>query len=281
MGGYPWYLAAHPLIEFPALVTPAVYLDDTGMGLLVAIFGASLLSFIRRDWLDGTIGFVCIGLAYLGATFVRTAPPTGTVRVGLVQTNLETTRRMGWEPAARIDDFVTFLEASTEATRAGAEMIIWPETMHPGETLGRDDLQVERDARLVWKVVRGSESEWVTSTLVTDSLLEYQGRLGIPMVIGNDGFDDLRMDIDDDGTPQRSWSGHYNSVFVVEGGAAPTARYDKVHLTPFGETMPIISRFDGLERALLSVGAQGMQFDLDAGREARSLPVGLKEREIR
>jgi apolipoprotein N-acyltransferase len=40
-------------------------------------------------------------------------------------------------------------------------------------------------------------------------------------------------------------------------------RTDKIFLTPFGETMPIISRSDWLEARLLALGADGMTFDLE------------------
>ncbi|MFZ4430409.1 MAG: apolipoprotein N-acyltransferase, partial [Phycisphaerales bacterium] len=57
----------------------------------------------------------------------------------------------------------------------------------------------------------------------------------------------------------------YNSVYLLVDGETSDARYDKVRLTPFGETMPYISNFPSLEAALLDLGARGMRFDLDAG----------------
>jgi apolipoprotein N-acyltransferase len=51
-------------------------------------------------------------------------------------------------------------------------------------------------------------------------------------------------------------------------GESEPPRYDKLVLTPFGETMPGISRFEWLEQALLDFGARGMSFDLDAGSSA-------------
>ena len=63
------------------------------------------------------------------------------------------------------------------------------------------------------------------------------------------------------------WDRQFNSAYLVGAGPPPYPRYDKVFLAPFGETMPYISNWDWLERALLSVGAAGMTFDLDRGGE--------------
>ncbi len=49
------------------------------------------------------------------------------------------------------------------------------------------------------------------------------------------------------------WEAEFNSAFLVEAGEV-RARYDKVHLTPFGEVMPLISRWTWLEEKLLALG---------------------------
>jgi apolipoprotein N-acyltransferase len=52
---------------------------------------------------------------------------------------------------------------------------------------------------------------------------------------------------------------------MVEDGRVSDQRYDKVRLTPFGETMPYIASIPGLQQKLLDFGARGMRFDLSEG----------------
>ena len=101
-----------------------------------------------------------------------------------------------------------------------------------------------------------------------------QEDIGIPMVVGGPGYDGLDIMKDDEGFFEYDeYEGKYNSVFVLARGRVDGRRYDKMHLTPFGEVMPVISRSDRLESMLLSLGAQGMAFNLSAGRSPTTLRV--------
>ena len=88
-------------------------------------------------------------------------------------------------------------------------------------------------------------------------------RTGVPLLVGSPSYVGLREDGD-----RWAWDDHFNSVYLVPPtpiGATEPPRYDKLVLTPFGETMPGISHFEWLEQALLDFGARGMSFDLSAG----------------
>jgi apolipoprotein N-acyltransferase len=54
-----------------------------------------------------------------------------------------------------------------------------------------------------------------------------------------------------------------------------------MELTPFGEYMPVISRFPWLEKQLLSLAAEGMSFDLSAGTKKVVFPIANGESEVR
>jgi apolipoprotein N-acyltransferase len=97
--------------------------------------------------------------------------------------------------------------------------------------------------------------------------------LKTPLLVGSAALMGLRVV---DGHIQEEE--HYNSAYLVQG-QAPFQRYDKIFLTPFGETMPYISQWPWLEEKLLSLGARGMTFDLDAGRSVRRLRLGWSEDE--
>jgi apolipoprotein N-acyltransferase len=92
------------------------------------------------------------------------------------------------------------------------------------------------------------------------------------MLVGAIGYDDVQYAREPDGRLRRSETASYNSVFSIVAGRV-TGRYDKVHLTPFGEVMPYISAWPWLEQTLLGFAAAGMAFDLSAADEPRVLQV--------
>jgi apolipoprotein N-acyltransferase len=105
--------------------------------------------------------------------------------------------------------------------------------------------------------------------LFAKAVFDLSRDLDTPMLIGAASFDGLRVNEE---AGRWEWDEHYNSVYLVEG-TIPTQRYDKGALTPFGEVMPYISRWDWLEARLLAIGAPGMTFDLDAAPSPRRLVV--------
>jgi apolipoprotein N-acyltransferase len=81
----------------------------------------------------------------------------------------------------------------------------------------------------------------------------------------------------DNGKVKTSRDARYNSAYLVANGAVQPVRYDKVRLTPFGETMPFISRWPWLQNQLLAFGAGGMRFDLAAGQDLTVIPVPIHD----
>jgi apolipoprotein N-acyltransferase len=112
-------------------------------------------------------------------------------------------------------------------------------------------------------------------------LLDLQQQTGIPLLIGAIGYDNLRLGLDAEGLFDFDFDAMFNSAFVVSGGSIQPQRYDKMFLTPFGETMPYISRFPRVERAMLDFAARGMTFDLSKGTDASPLEVDSPDGPLR
>ncbi|XOV73972.1 MAG: apolipoprotein N-acyltransferase [Phycisphaerales bacterium] len=187
-------------------------------------------------------------------------PPTGP-RIAVVQTNLPQNNKLAWDLNDRIERFRTWASLSAEAgaMQPPPHLIVWPETMFPGATLSPEAItEFERFERSQGR--SGS-----IGTLFVAPLLELQDQIRVPMLLGAIGYDKLAISTEPDGGLRLDRDASYNSAFLLAHGRIDPARYDKIFLTPFGETMPYISAFPALERALLDFAAGGMNFDLSAG----------------
>ncbi len=319
--GYPWYLVGHPLLDAPFGPAVASAAGAYWASLLVSAVGCAVGAWAAGargrgggPLPDGrgsvgtrhslTVGMIVVAIALWSACGLAPGPERGgEYRVAVVQTNVPQSVRGTWPPLQRLTDLDSFIAMTIEAAREGPDLIVWPETMFPGESLADEDAWAERAARIVWREERrpdppewerimwrgldGDEEptrieravdsgEWlvVPSMAAYDTLLVWQAAIGVPMLVGADGYEGLRIEADEKGV-RPSYQRHYNSAFVLHEGRVTPQRYDKLHLTPFGEVMPYISAWPWLERTMLriGVGASGMSFDLSPGRASVVLRV--------
>jgi apolipoprotein N-acyltransferase len=271
--GYPWFLLAQPLARPLAWETSSsvIFLASlvgvTGVSLLVACLQTPLALALAKPTRRslaigaGSLALGVLAFGFLGAVLGRpvAGPAPEVVRIGVVQTNVPQDNKLGWSPEQRRADFDEFVRYTRALAASGLplDVIVWPETMFPGEGLDPAVSDEVRDAGLVYRETGDALIDF------TDELLALQAELGVPMLVGSIGYENLRIDFDLD--DPFLFDAKYNSIFLIAGGQVQPARYDKLHLTPFGEVMPYISRFPSLEAALLDLGARGMRFDLDRG----------------
>jgi len=268
--GYNWFSVAHPLASWP-VAGLARAVGATGVALVVALAAALLaqaltLNTKRRRWAHLVIGAVAIwiaasitgGMMRRGVSRAQTGAPA--IRVGVVQTNVPQSNKQGWTGAQRKADFLAFVDLTRKLAQADPkpDVIVWPETMYPGLTLDPEANKVERAA--------GLRFDGVDTSVFYDATLALSREINIPMLIGAIGVDGRRVESAPAGGVRLAQDSKFNSVYLVEQGAVAKQRYDKRVLTPFGETMPYISWSKWLEQRLLSIGAAGMAFDLDAGK---------------
>lgn len=296
--GYPWYFISHPLIDSPlgVLATPASLFGVYFVSYLCATYSVMLLLTIssptnelrkRAGYIAATIFALWIGIGYI---LIPSSPSDATsIRVGVVQPNVPQDNRMEWTVRQRVRDWHTLRDITIAAARdpknpEPLDVIIWPEGFVPGWTLDPLSLNTERSERLAWDMTLrdpddvpelGDVPSKILATTVVDEMLILEEALGIPMIVGSVAFDNLRI-VEINSKFQYEHDAMYNSAFVIDQGQPQPIWYDKLHLTPFGETMPYISTWQWLEQQLLSFGASGMEFALDPGKTARLLTIPIK-----
>lgn len=267
--GYPWYLVGQPLVDSSFTLVGA-HAGIYGASFLAAAFsavGTLLLTEPRQPlerWRPRTLAtmLACLFLLILPLRpggWPSTGTPT-TIRLGVVQTNVPQSNKMFGTFDDVIRDFSTTLRLTSEAahTDPKPDLIVWPETSFPGTSLSPEVVEAERASGLGYRERNYPLTGW------HDELVRLQDALGVPMLVGAHAIEGFR--ITDNGTgPRFEHDRNFNSAFLISQGTVQPQRSDKVHLTPFGETMPHISHWKWLERQLLSLGAAGMEFNLAAG----------------
>jgi apolipoprotein N-acyltransferase len=268
--GYPWMLLGHPLIEWIPLASPAAVLGVYFVGFLVAMVVGAIAdaAFVRPARPAAAVAGVVVAAAIWTACDLFApmgASGPGPMRVAVVQTNIPQDNKNEWKPAARLHDFARFVELTRKAANASPkpDLIVWPETMFPGIAL--DPWFAEHLER---RAAQGAgEPEARSLTPIYAQTLALQQELGIPLLIGSTGYDRLE-------TPGGEASLLlYNSAFLVEHGSVSPIRYDKIKLTPFGEVMPYIEYWPWLQKKLLALGANGMDFNLQKGTRPRVFTI--------
>ncbi len=265
--GYAWFFTAHPLVEWESGSQIAALGGGWLLSALAALVSGAAIDFAlfpRRRMLGAIIAVACVvaSTLYGNGALVRaqaalaqaiaddaTSPTRPSLL--LVQTNLPMSNKLSWEPQAQIDDFISFATLSLDGAARAKEShrtidaVVWPETMLPGFGLEKDSLQNLHDGGCY------------PGFRYYEGMCDLARRVGAPFIVGSSAFLALRLE-----KGRFAWDHQFNSAYLVDA-TGTRARTDKIFLTPFGETMPIISNWDWLEQQLLALGADGMTFDLD------------------
>jgi apolipoprotein N-acyltransferase len=240
--GFPWATLGYAQHQNPALLGLASVTGVYGLSFAVALGGAALADLFRaRRWtLEPAVALlVVLGLHGVGALLVP-APETDAarLRIAVLQGNID--QGVKWSPVWAGRTLEAYEELTREAASRGARLVLWPETAVPGSLATDPDLRARVEA-----------------------LARETGAL---LIVGGVGIEG----------PDPQWR-YYDSAFVVEPRSGIAARYDKTHLVPFGEYVPLRGLFGGL---LSSVAGGIAPADVSAGEKPRAVRLDLDGRSV-
>jgi len=256
---FPYYLAIS-VAFVPALIQVADITGPVGVtALLVAASGALLDAYRARarGWrVAGRNVAIVVALTALdigyGAIRIhqvdtrRAAAPK--VKTGVVQANIGILEK--WEPSEFARLLAAHQRESATLARAGAELIVWPESSYP-YALPRAPQAFARDFPIddQRRVRRGFETPILFGAVTVNPVRGSQRRDRYP----------------------------YNTALMMNGAGDITGTYDKVFLMLFGEYIPFydaIPWFTDLfpEASNFARGSEPASFPLDVG--GRSYRLG-------
>jgi len=147
-------------------------------------------------------------------------------RIAVLQGNIDQDHK--WDPAFQNDTITTYVQLCQQAVGQGAQLIVWPETAAPFFY----GYQAEPTAKVEAAIVG----------------------LRVSAILGSPSLERGQQAVS-----------YYNSAFLVDETGAVRGKYDKVHLVPFGEYVP-------LKRFLPFVGKMVEQVgDFSPGRQGQIL----------
>ena len=234
--GLPWLLVGSMWADWTAMLQGAALVGVYGLSLATVFIAASPALFLEvkptnfSRWTPvAAMGLLIVwagfGIGRLNITEVDVFPG---FKMRLVQARIE--QQDKWLSYLLEDHFSEHLKLTRQGSASGKadniDLIIWPETAVPENLSLRSSLMRYRLSQLV-----GRSGHIIT---------------GAPRIMRNE-----------DGTRRI-----YNSLFALDEQANVVAQYDKFHLVPFGEYLPLGSllRLFGLDQ--LTGGGEGFSSGL-------------------
>jgi len=203
LGGFPWGTLGYSQY----LRLPVIQIAELGgvhaVSFVLVAVNAALAGALVLSWRRAVTGLALTG-ALLAAVLTfghsRLAAPPRPAEAQIALMQPAIEQPLKWDPNHATVTLKIYLELTRQAAAGHPDLIVWPETAAP--------TPLRRDNGLL------------------RTLAGLSGQLGMPLLIGS-------IDVED-GTPPRL----RNTAFLVtHGGIA--GRYDKIHLVPFGEYVPL------------------------------------------
>jgi apolipoprotein N-acyltransferase len=256
--GFPWGIVGYSQFNRLHIIQISDMFGVYGVTFLIVLFNATiyvlLLSLAEKKWEGQPVGrtlalkagLLAIGMTLLslgyGSLRIKAVDDVlakaPSAHVAVVQGNIDQARK--WDPAFQIETIRKYMALTAKAASRQPDLVVWPETATPFYFAASPKL----------------------TRMVTDAVRQ----TGIHLLVGSPSVD-----------TEEGRQDYYNSAYLVTPDGRAGQRYDKVHLVPFGEYIP-------LKRILSFAGKMVAQVgDFSAGEKGRTLvwredkaPIGVQ-----
>jgi apolipoprotein N-acyltransferase len=239
--GFPWNPAAAVLVPTPLLGIAPLIGTYALSGLVVLLGGAVWLEYYRR-WLPLVIIFVVTAVLWMLPSSPVPADPLTVRNVRVVQPNIG--QQDLWRPGFD-EEAARRLAQLSGAPTAEARLLLWPESAitDPVEDARTD----EHKAMAEFQRTRATRLLGPNDALLSGGIA----------IASKDGV---------------HVNGAANSIFALGPGGRVLGRYDKAHLVPYGEYLPMRPLLSAIGLSRLAPG----DLDFTSGPGPRTIDLGLQ-----
>jgi apolipoprotein N-acyltransferase len=278
LGGFAWNPIAVIWLPLPAIAQAAKWIGTYGMSGLVVLAAGLLWLGVRTRW--RATAAAALLLVVLGTWLGRgtaSAPPAAVsgIAVRIVQPNISQDTK--YDPAQAEANLLRYVVLSGEPSQA-PRLLLWPEgalVSALGAQLKKDESKKSADKEPLGQQLKAYQLEEESAEELRGQLARLLGPHDILLT----GGPSVEFD------PYSDDDVYHNSVFALDSKGRLPWRYDKAHLVPFGEFLPlrpILERI-GLSRLVpgdgdFSPGPGPRTFDLPgfmAGGKPASVAVQI------
>lgn len=221
--GFPWSLVGYSQYSVLPVIQIADLTGVYGISFLIVLVNAGIAEFLLdRKKHRGLVAIAIVMIAVLGYGWVKLETPekTGGLVVSVVQGNIEQDKK--WDPAYQAQTIAVYTKLTQDALKQQPDLIIWPETATPFY------FNSPRESDLV----------------LSKDLIAFVEENETPLLFGSPTFEVK---------PNRRITAS-NSAFLLSSDGSINARYDKIHLVPFGEYVPLRSILFFVEKMVEAIG---------------------------
>jgi apolipoprotein N-acyltransferase len=231
LSGFPWALLGYSQYLNTAFVQIADITGVYGVSYLLILINALFFLWIvswaerKRGPISGTVFAVVLLALTFAYGYWKISAPLKTEKgltVGVAQGNIP--QDVKWDDAFQKKTLAVYRDLSLDLKEQSPELIVWPETALP--------------------------SYFPSGTELDDKVMDIPRETGAYLLFGSLSAKKKKKEIQ-----------IYNSSYLLSPQGRIIGRYDKMHLVPFGEYVPLSSRFPILN-TLAGIG------NIQSGEEA-------------
>ncbi len=228
--GFPWSLLGYTQYSFLSLIQISDVTGVYGISFLVAAVNGLIFDLIRHEktvesgWTlsrhvkSGAIVVAIVMIAALayGSAQLKHDEPIENVKVSVLQGNIDQDKK--WDKKHQREVIDIYKNLTLEAVSNKPDLVVWPESALP--------------------FIFGYDKD------LTDEIMDLQKQINSHMLIGS-----VLVKGSEKGKSLLS-----NSVIMLSPGTDSVEVYDKIHLVPFGEYVPMGRLFPFIKKMVTAVG---------------------------
>ncbi len=245
--GVPWEFLGHSQFRNLSLIQISDLVGVYGISFLIALANGitlmAILGLTQQKWFNHTIfknhlAVIIIIFAILMSMTLfygqrriqsvdRQIADAPLTKVAVIQGNID--QVLKWDARFQLKTTLKYLKLSSEAQKQRPDLVVWPETSTP--------FYLQHNPTLSQLVIKG----------IIDTDADF--------LIGSPSFLRKPESVD-----------YYNSAYLIRSDGTISGKYDKSHLVPFGEYVPLGKYLTFLGKLVAQVG------DFKAGDPRKTLP---------